>query len=172
MGVDVTVVKRFDPRSNMDRIYQYSEYRNLSQVFRQRREKTWWGSTAPAGRHKRIRKAIRLWSYKMALAGGVMLLSVGIATFALSESDKARLGYIQNDIRSGIAGLEQSISEAQGQNAAWESQVYAGDLNSKSDVVYPAAAPYVIQTNIPQAAGRTLVEQLYPLSRRIITVEP
>ena len=59
-----------------------------------------------------------------------------------------------------------------GEQVQYEHALYAGDVLSPAEVVYPASTKYLVLTNIPQASGKRLVEELYPLSRRIIRLEP
>jgi hypothetical protein len=166
-------VPRLDPRVSKDRIYEYGEYKVLSAQFRRRGQSTLWERLS--GRHAvadKPRRAVRLWNYGALLALGVvvMLGAAGVAAFL--ESDTVRLSYTQQDLQTSLAGMDQSLNEAAGQNLASESRVLAEKSAVPQDVVYPAQTKYVVLTNIPDVAGRNLVENLYPLSRELIRIQP
>ena len=78
----------------------------------------------------------------------------------------------QQEFNAALERLEQSKVEAVEDNTTAESSVLAGETVSPQEVVYPGATEYVVLTNIPDASGKKLVEELYPLSRQIIRVEP
>ena len=62
-------------------------------------------------------------------------------------------------------------NEANEENAAGQSQVLTGE-DKQANVVYPKDTNFVVLTNIENVGGERLVEELYPLSKRIIQVEP
>jgi hypothetical protein len=165
-------VQRLDPRHNVDRVYQYHDYQVLSARFARRKRSSWsmlpWlpaGLSAP-------RVAIRLLPFKIALTSGVLVLSCSFAAMAYLEADTTRLRYEEQNYAAAIDRLEQSKVEAVESNLSAESNVLAGGIVSPQEVVYPGATEYVVLTNIPDATGKRLVEELYPLSKKMIRVEP
>jgi hypothetical protein len=166
-------VPRLDPRVNKDRIYEYGDYKVLSAQFRRRSQQTLWqrltGRTGDTGKPRRV---VRLWNYSALLGLGLVVMLVGAGLAAFLESDTLRLSYAKQDLNVSLAGMDQSLSEAVGQNLASESRVLAEKSAMPQDVVYPAQTKYVVLTNIPDVAGRNLVENLYPLSRKLIRIQP
>ena len=166
-------VPRLDPRVSKDRIYEYGEYKVLSAQFRRRSQTSFWERlTGRRATADKPRRAVRLWNYGALFGLGivVMLGSAAVATFL--ESDTLRLSYQQQDLKVSLAGMDQSLNEAVGQNLATESKVLAEKSAAPQDVVYPAQTKYVVLTNIPDVAGKNLVEDLYPLSRKLIRIQP
>ena len=52
-----------------------------------------------------------------------------------------------------------------------QTEVLTGE-GQQANVVYPKDTNFVVLTNIENVGGERLVEELYPLSKRIIQVEP
>lgn len=163
-------VPQLDPRINTDRIYQYADYAALSGTFRRRKSRAWYQYIPPF--NSISQRAIRLLPYKIALVMGFVVLGLSVGAMAFFSADTAKLKYQEQDLRASLAGLNQSASEAVGANMERESAVLAGGKPSSAEVVYPAQVKFVTLTNIPDPSGKQLVEQLYPLSRKIIKVAP
>lgn len=166
-------VPRLDPRVNKDRIYEYGDYKVLSAQFRRRSQQTFWqrliGRNAEPGKPRRV---VRIWNYGSLLTLGLLVMLAGAGMAAFMESDSLRLSYAKQDLKVSLSGMDQSLSEAVGQNLESESRVLAEKSAAPQDVVYPAQTKYVVLTNIPDVAGKNLVDNLYPLSRRLIRIEP
>jgi hypothetical protein len=156
-------VPRLDPRLNADRILDYETYRRVRLEFPGRRRKlSGWRQYVPTIRSQ----------YKLSVGAGLAVLVAALGLMAFFSADSARLAYAHQELRASLGALDQSQSEAVGEQVQYEHALYAGDVVSSADVVYPASTKYLVLTNIPQASGKRLVEELYPLSRRIIRLEP
>lgn len=168
----MSVAARLDPRVNLDRVYQYGEYQQLLSRYRRQRR---MGPLERLLRSLGLRgqaRAIRLLPYKLALGGGVLTMLLALAAYAGLTADTARLQYEQQELSANLAGLEQARQEAVEANSGAEMKVLQQSTAAQAGVAYPAATDYVVVTNIPPAAGKRLVEELYPLSKRMITVQP
>ena len=159
-----------DPRIGVDRVFQYGDYMTLAMRYRRRKKNAWYQDFIKAAVRPR-KSAVRLWPYKLALGLGSTVLAVGFGLFSVVSADSARLEYKRQDVESSLSGLAQARSEAVEQKVADQTAVLVGD-NASTTGVYPEQTNYVVLTNIPDTAGHQLVEELYPLSRRMITVEP
>jgi hypothetical protein len=167
-------VPRLDPRVNTDRVYQYGDYQVLSAQFR-RSKRYGWFKFIPilgdlAGKHPKV--AIRLLPYKIALLTGIVVMLGSLAALAFFSADTARLEYQKQEYSGSLAGIEQSLTEAMNDNTQRQSEVLSGNGLAPKDVGYPALTKYMVLTNVPEADGRTLVEELYPLSSKIIKIDP
>jgi len=163
---------RLDPRMNADRIYQYNEYQILSAAFQRRKSRAWYQFIPPLKRFTLERRSVRYLPYKLAVLAGLFVLVSSLTALAFLDADIARLEYVEQEYQVSLSGLNQSVSETAGDNVSRENAVFTGNGGSVSEVVYPAQTRYVVLTNIPQASGKNLVEELYPLSREMVTVEP
>ena len=157
---------RLDPRVNTDRIYHYEDYRVLSTSFPQKKKLKWYERVIG----RKTRPTVRLLEYKIGLTLGVMVIVGAVAMGAFLDADTARLSYEKQEYQAKLLGLDQSTLEAKGAQLNQEQQVLSGTGIASADVVYPASARYLVLTNIPEAGGRRLVEELYPLSASIIEV--
>lgn len=156
-------VPRLDPRLNPDRILDYETYRRVRLEFPGRRSAAkGWRQYFPTIRSQ----------YKLGLGFGLIVLTVALGLMAFFSADSARLAYAHQELRSSLGALDQSQAEAVGEQVQYENELYSGGVVSPAEVVYPISTKYLVLTNIPQASGRRLVEDLYPLSRRIIRLEP
>jgi len=163
-----------DPRSySADRIYQYGEYQALAARYRRRKTQSWYQDffSLFTGKKRRTRSAVRLMPFKLLLGAGSLLLIGSVCSFSMLSADSLRLAYAKQDMQNGLAGLDQAVSEATEQNASGQTQVLTGETG-QNKVVYPESTNFVVLTNIENVGGERLVEQLYPLSKRIIQVEP
>jgi hypothetical protein len=162
-----------DPRSHSaDRIFQYGEYQQLAARYRRRKNYAWYQDFFSLfGSRGRTRRAVRLLPFKLALGIGAMTLIASLCSFSLLSADSLRLAYAKQDMQNGLAGLDQAVSEATEQNAAGQTEVLTGE-GTQANVVYPKDTNFVVLTNIENVGGERLVEELYPLSKRIIQVEP
>lgn len=163
---------QMDERLGQDRIYHYGEYRKLQEKY---------GPVgSPRGGKRglvmfpRVRKhpknAIRLLPYKLVTTLALTIAVSGIIALSFFRADMVRLAYAEQDL--GAARLGQTIYEAEGSVMSAEAEVVSGVTPAASAVVYPERVNCVVRTNIPKSSGKTLVEELYPLSSEIITVEP
>lgn len=163
---------RLDPRSNADRLYQYNEYQVIAARFARRRPAPWYrrllGKSFDEHRERRAPRPIRLLSYKIGLGSGLLVIMASMSMYAWLNAENSRLAYEQQEAQRSLASLEQAHSEASESNLAAQSEVLSG-VNPDSGVVYPEVTDYVVVTNIPAASGKTLVEELFPLSRRVIS---
>lgn len=156
-------VRRLDPRVNVDRIYQYTEYQVLSDTFKHRGR-----SRGPSWLSRKILHR----PYIAGLIAGLLLLTLCLLLIAYLGAETTRLAYAEQGYTESLGGLDQSRAEALAANLRAESNVLAGGVLPAVDVVYPGSMTYLVMTNIPRADGCRLVRELYPLSRRIIRVEP
>jgi hypothetical protein len=161
-----------DPRFSADRVFQYGDYQALAARYRRRRKNAWYQDFFRALSGRRSRQVVRLLPYKLALGVGALTLVASLCSFAVLSADGLRLAYAKQDAENGIAGLEQAVSEAIEENAAGQTQVMTGATGNPESVVYPAETDFVVLTNIKHVSGEKLVEELYPLSQRVIQVEP
>ena len=164
-------VPRLDPRVNTDRVYQYHEYLALSQAFKKRKQHAWF-RFSPTLARKQVSGPLRFVQFRMALFVGLLFMFGAVAAMAYLTADTVQLAYAKQGHETAITGLSQSTAEALAQQSAIKSKVLAEGGTSAKDVAIPLKPDCVVLTNIPQASGRTLVEQLYPLSRRLIRVQP
>lgn len=166
-------VPRLDPRTNVDRIYQYGEYQVLSATFKRRRPRGLYKFLPPlwASRIQR-RSAVRMLPFKMTLVCGMLAALAGLGAMAFFTADSVRLAYAKQELETSISGVNQSLAEAVATNASQQNAVLRGEKVSPTEIVYPSQTKYLVLTNIPEVSGKTLVQQLYPLSRRIIRVQP
>jgi len=162
-----------DPRHNSaDRIFQYGEYQQLAARYRRRKSYAWYQDFFSIfSSRRRTRRAVRLLPFKLALGVGALTLIASVCSFSLLSADSLRLAYAKQDMQNGLAGLDQAVNEATEDNAAGQTQVLTGQ-DKQASVVYPKDTNFVVLTNIENVGGERLVEQLYPLSKRIIQVEP
>lgn len=167
-------VPRLDPRVNSDRVYQYGDYQVLSAQFRRRKHYGWLQYIPIVGElvTSPPKVAIRLLPYKLGMLMGVTALALGLGALAFFSADTARLEYKQQEYASSLAGIEQSLTDAMNENTQKQSEVFAGNGLAPHDVDYPALTNYLVLTNVPDADGRALVEELYPLSSKLIRIEP
>ncbi len=166
-------VPRLDPRSNVDRIYQYGEYQMLSATFKRRKPRGIFRFVpAPLATRLRQRSAVRMLPFKLTLVCGMLASLLGLGALAYFSADNVRLAYAKDELETSISGLNQSMAEAVSTNTQQQNAVLKGSKVLPTEVMYPAQTKYLVLTNIPNASGRTMVEQLYPLSRRIIRVQP
>lgn len=156
-------VPRLDPRLNPDRIYDYEAYRRVRLDCPGRQRKMGW--------LRQLRLPVRS-QYKLGLGLGVAAVLVSLGLMAFFSADSARLAYAHQELRASLGALDQSQSEAVGEQVQYENALYAGGVISPAEVVYPSSTKYLVLTNIPQAGGKRLVAELYPLSRRIIRLQP
>lgn len=155
---------RQDPRLNPDRLYDYESYLKVRQEY-------------PARRRGRISTWVRLippirLQYRMGLTLGLVVLVASLAAMAFFSADSARLAYAKQELNNSLGALTQSQSEAAGERVEIENSLFSGAAGSNAKVIYPGSTRYLVLTNIPQASGKRIVEELYPLSRRIIRLEP
>jgi hypothetical protein len=165
-------VPRLDPRVNSDRIYTYHDYAILHGQFGRRKHKAWYEFIPIFGKAKRSRTAIRLLPYKLGLSAGLGVLVMALAAWSYLSADNARLAYAAQDAKQSISTMDQAVAEAVSSNKQAEAELFAGANGKASEVVYPAQTKFITLTNIPNADGKTLVEQLYPLSSRVIKIDP
>jgi hypothetical protein len=162
-------VPRIDPRVTKDRIYEYGEYKVLQAQFGRRaaprsRGGIWIGTdTAP-----RRRRAL---SFGLLVGLGLAVMAACAVFAAWLEADSLRLSYKQQDLKMAIAAADQTLAEAVSANLATENKVLA-DSGAARGVAYPAQTKYVVLTNIPAVSGGKLVDDLYPLSRKLIRIDP
>lgn len=165
-------VPKLDDRMNVDRIYPYGEYRRLQEKYGVRRAPR--GALRPLVNFPRVRRhprnAMRLLPFKLITSIALTVMVGGIIALSFFRADMVRLAYAGQDL--GATRLEQSIYEAEGSVKAAETDVVSGVSPAAAAVVYPQRVTCIVRTNIPEVNGKTLVEQLYPLSSEIITVEP
>jgi len=153
-----------DPRVNSDRLYDYESYLKIRMEYPTRRRgrvNSWFQLVPP----------IRL-QYKMGLTLGVVILIASLAAMAFLSADTARLAYAKQELNNSLGALTQSQEEATGAGVEIENALYSGAVDNSAKVIYPGSTRYLVLTNIPQASGKRIVEELYPLSRRIIRLEP
>jgi hypothetical protein len=167
---------RLDPRTNGDRLYQYNEYQVIAARFARRRPAAWWrrfllGQKFDERRDGRMPKAIRLLPYKIALSSAVLVLASSLGLYAWLSAETAQLSYDTQELRREMQGLEQARSSAIEDNLAEQSAVMNG-ATPGTGVVYPAKTDYVVVTNVPEANGKRLVEELYPLSKELVRLDP
>ena len=167
-------VPRLDPRVNTDRVYQYGEYQVLSAQFRRPKRFGWLQYIPIIGElvTSPPKVAVRLLPFKLGLLLGMATLAVALGSLAFFSADAARLEYQQQEYRTSLAGIEQSLTDAMSENTQKQSEVFAGNGLAPHDVAYPALTNYLVLTNVPEADGRSLVEELYPLSSKLIRIEP
>lgn len=168
----MSVAARLDPRVNLDRVYQYGEYQQLLSRYRRQRRMGWLERLARALGLRGQARVVRLLHYKLALGGGVLTMLLALGAYAGLTADTVRLQYEQQDLSANLAGLQQARMEAVEANSGAEMKVLQKGAAAQAGVGYPAQTDYVVVTNIPPAAGKRLVEDLYPLSKRVITVQP
>lgn len=165
-------VPKLDDRMSVDRIYPYGEYRKLQDKYGRRRAPR--GAMRPLVNFPRVRRQganrIRLLPFKLITSVALTLMVAGIIALSFFRADMVRLAYAEQDL--GAARVDQSIYEAQGNVAAAETKIVSGGSAAASAVVYPNRVKCIVRTNIPDVDGKTLVEQLYPLSSEIIKIEP
>lgn len=165
-------VPRLDPRMNADRIYTYKDYELLAGQFGRRKARAWYEFIPVFGKANRARRAIRLLPYKVGVVTGLAVMVTALAAWSVLSADNARLAYALQDTQSAISSMDQSVAEAVSANKQSEAELFATSSNKASAVVYPAQTRFITLTNIPSADGKTLVEQLYPLSSRVIKIDP
>ncbi len=167
-------VPRLDPRVNADRVYQYGDYQVLSAQFKRSKRFGWLQYIPVVGElfSTQPKIAVRLLPYKLGLLLGITVLVAGLAALAFFSADTARLEYLQQENATSLAGIEQSLTDAMNENTQKQSEVFSGNGLAPHDVAYPALTNYLVLTNVPEADGRVLVEDLYPLSSKLIRIEP
>ena len=162
-------VPKLDPRFTTDRVYGYGEYRILSAAFGERRR-----SGLQAVQSKLLKgRAVRLLGFKLAMALGIIAAVTSLAAMAAFDSDTMKLSYEDQQLQQGLGvKIEQQMEEAQQGLIQSENELLAGDNKPAALVNYEPATEYIVLTNISEASGKTLVEELYPLSRKVLRVEP
>jgi hypothetical protein len=167
---------RLDPRTNGDRLYQYKEYQVIAARFARRRPAPWWkrlllGQRFDERMERRAPKAIRLLPYKIAMGSGLAVFMASIGMYAWLSAETAQISYERQELQKKVQGMEQARSAAVESNLADQSAVLNG-TTPNTGVVYPAQTDYVVLTNVPDANGKRLVEELYPLSKELVKVDP
>lgn len=165
-------VPRLDPRMNADRVYTYQDYAVLAGQFGRRKPKAWYEFIPIFGKSLRGRRAVRLLPYKLGMAAGLAVMVVALAAWSYLSADNARLAYEMQDAQAAISSMDQAVAETVSANKGHEAELFATSSANATEVVYPAQTRFITLTNIPSADGKTLVEQLYPLSSRVIKIEP
>jgi hypothetical protein len=164
-------VPRLDPRVSKDRIYEYADYKMLSTQFRKRaadRAQQRWSLPHPSLQARR--RPMRLtYGVLIGFAAAVILACIAFAVYL--ESDSLRLAYKEQDLKVTLASLDQAVAEAHSQNLGRESRVLAEGAVPQG-VVYPARTKYIVLTNIPAVQSGSLVADIYPLSRKLIKIQP
>lgn len=162
-------VPKMDPRFTQDRVYGYGEYRILSAAFGERRPRGFkaWQRRINKGR------AVRLFGFKLAVAVGITAAVIGLAAMAALDSETMQLSYEDQQLSQGLGvKIEQQMEEAQQNLIVSENSLLAGEEKPAALVNYEPATEYIVLTNISEASGKMLVEDLYPLSREVITIQP
>ncbi|MCB1186259.1 hypothetical protein KDL29_03750 [bacterium] len=162
-------VPKLDPRFTTDRVYGYGEYKILSAAFGERRPnglKAWQRRLAKG-------KAVRLFGFKLAIILGIVAAVIGLAAMAAFDSETMQLSYEDQQLSQTLGTrIEQQMEEAQQGLIQSENELLAGDNKPAALVNYEPATEYIVLTNISQASGKMLVEELYPLSKEMIKIEP
>ncbi len=162
-------VPKLDPRFTQDRVFGYGEYRVLSAAFGERRPsglKAWQRRLSKA-------RAVRLLGFKLAVAVGVIAAVIGLAAMAALDSETMKLSYEEQQLSQGLGvKIEQQMEEVQQGLIQSENELLAGDNKPTALVNYEPATEYIVLTNISEASGKMLVEELYPLSRDMIRIDP
>lgn len=171
-------VPKLDPRVSKDRIYEYGEYKVLSAQFGRRRDLHGkalvhgggWIGTDTQARLKQRRGV----SFGLLMVIGVLLLLASFAYAVWLQSDTLRLGYAREKLKSAIASKDQELAEVLSAKLASESRVLAAAnaANAPGGMARPTQMKHVVLTNIPAVSGNGLVEELYPLSRGRLRVDP
>ena len=162
-------VPKMDPRLTTDRVYGYGEYRVLKAAFGERRRR---GLRAMQSNLLKGR-AVRLLGFKLVLALGIVAAVTSLAAMAAFDSDTMKLSYEDQQLQQGLGvRIEQQMEEAQQGLIESENELLAGDNKPAALINYEPATEYIVLTNISQASGKTLVEDLYPLSREVLRIEP
>jgi hypothetical protein len=162
-------VPKLDPRFTTDRVYGYGEYKVLKAAFGDRRRR---GFRAMQQQVLKGR-AVRMVGFKLATALGIILAVTSLAAMAALDSDTMKLSYEDQQLQQGMGvKIEQQMEDAQQNLISSENELLAGENKPAALVNYEPATEYIVLTNISEAAGKTLVEDLYPLSRKVLRVEP
>lgn len=151
-----------DEKFAADRMYDYQEYAELRSSFGLKpQKKSLWRYIPPMRAQ-----------YRIMLGFGMLLLTAGMAIMAFMSADSARLEYARQEFRANIAGLEQSITESEGKLVEAQKALYSGETVSPAEVIYPQETKYLVLSNVADTKGKRLVKDLYPLSKRLIELEP
>jgi hypothetical protein len=167
-------VPRIDPRVTKDRIYEYGEYKVLSAQFgrkvgssRRARGETWIGTDTQS--RLRARRGL---SFALLVGICVVLLVASFIYAVWLQTDILRLSYAREDLNSAIAGMDQTLAEALSATLASQVLATSSGKTGAAAVAFPEQTKYVVLTNIPAMSGGKLVEDLYPLSRGLLRIEP
>jgi len=154
-------VQRHDQRLSYDRFYDYESARRL-------REDQGVASPQPGPFH--FIPPMRA-QYRLGLALAVVVVIASMFLAAYVHADTARLQLSEQEYGERLGALQQSVDEDWGARVEAENALYSGGV-AAAGVIYPTTTRYLVLTNIPQASGKRLVEELYPLSRNIIRLDP
>lgn len=154
-----------------DRIYSYEEFHELRQKVGGSKSRK--GLISFKRRRQLVPFALRI-TYRSAMVTGAALLFLALGAYGILTTSVVNQSYklvnvekSLNNLSLALAGEEMANNEARGK------LVYSPENASALGLVPATKAQYIVRTNIPAKRGdaRT-VDELYPLSKTIIQIEP
>ena len=145
-------VPRLDPRSNVDRIYQYGEYQTLSATFKRRKPRGIFRFVpAPLATRLRQRSAVRMLPFKLTLVCGMLASLLGLGAMAYFSADNVRLAYAKDELETSISGLNQSMAEEADTDVGVVNENGKWPMCDTLDDAEPSASPSTSPAPTPSA---------------------
>jgi len=168
MSVDPAELKQL----RNDRIYDYDEFNSLRARYggAPKLRPSIFGFRP---RRRLVPFTLRV-RYETALAAGIVLLLASVVSYGLLATSVVNKDYRLLETNRNLHNLSLALgTEALENKNARDQLVYNGKVAKSLGLVPPLHAKYVVRTNIrPGCAGAKTVDELYPLSDRIIQIQP
>src|SRR4030042_5761956 len=155
-----------------DRIYEYNEFNEL---------RARYGGApklrAPIFNFRRRRRlvpfTIRI-RYEAALVAGVVMLLGAALTYGVLANSVVNKDYRLLETNRSLHNLSLALgTETLVNKQAKDKLIYDENVAKSFGLVPPAHAKYIVRTNIhPSRASARTVDELYPLSDKIIEIQP
>jgi hypothetical protein len=154
-----------------DRIYDYDEFNELQSRYG---GKPRLQGIIPFLPKKRLGPLVLRMRYEVALAAGVLLLLGAVLTYGVLATAVVNTDYRLAQTDRGLHNLSLALDGQVLANRQTKDKLLYSEKEAKAlGLVPPIHAMYIVRTNIrPTTAGARTVDELYPLSDRIIEVKP
>jgi|GEM_PF-2101122 len=154
-----------------DRIYDYDEFNELKERYGGRpRLRT----IIPFLPRRRLGPLVLRVRYEVALIAGVLLLLGALITYGVLATAVVNADYRLTQTDKGLHNLSLALDgQVLANRQTKDKLVYDQNEATALGLVPPIKATYIVRTNIhPVKSGARTVDELYPLSDRILEVKP
>ncbi len=154
-----------------DRIYTYEEFNELRQKVGGQKPRR--GVISFKRRRQLVPFAVRI-TYRSAMVTGVVLLFLALGAYGILTTSVVNKSYKLTNVEKSLNNLSLALASEEMANKEAEGKlVYSSERASSLGLVPATKAQYIVRTNIPakRRDART-VDELYPLSKTLIHIEP